>query len=202
MKNHKINAMTLIFAVLLAGSLNAQVHVIEQQNLSFSPQSIIVNVGDTVRWLWTSGSHTTTSVSIPSGAASWDSPLSQSNTSFDYVVAHAGTYNYHCTPHSGMGMIGSFEAFPATGIKRSVTKNDVKIFPNPAKDYFAIAISYNIKNCEIFVSDIIGNIQKRQLCTEHTDTRINLDNIPDGLYLVKVYDGDVLVSEQKLIVVN
>jgi len=67
-------------------------------------------VGDTVKWVWISGSHTTTSTSVPTDAASWDSPINSSNTSFSYKVTVAGAYDYKCTPHAAMGMVGSFTA--------------------------------------------------------------------------------------------
>lgn len=75
---------------------------------SFSPANFTMNLGDTVLWIWSSGSHTTTSTSnIPSGATSWNSPMTFNSTSFMYVPAVVGTYNYLCTPHSAV-MRGSF----------------------------------------------------------------------------------------------
>ncbi len=86
-------------------------HVITVQNFSFNPSSITdVVVGDTMRWVWVSGTHTTTSTTIPATASTWDSPITSSNTSYEYKVTVAGTYNYKCTFHAASGMIGSFVA--------------------------------------------------------------------------------------------
>ncbi|MDD3876993.1 MAG: plastocyanin/azurin family copper-binding protein [Bacteroidales bacterium] len=202
MKNYTQIITAFLFAVLMSLQLSAQIHIIEQQNFTFSPNTLNVNIGDTVRWVWTAGSHTTTSVSIPSGAQSWDNPLTQSETSFEYVVAESGTYNYQCTPHSSMGMTGSFVAFPSTRISRIVEKPAVKIYPNPAKDYIIIQMAREMEKCEIFVNDIIGNHVRSQLCSLETDTRIILEDLYEGIYVVSVYIEGSLVSEQKIIKIN
>ena len=85
-------------------------HVVLVGNYYFNPSSLSVTVGDTVRWVWSAGSHTTTSGVIPGGAATWDAPITSSNTSYEYPVTVAGTYNYVCTPHAAMGMVGTFTA--------------------------------------------------------------------------------------------
>jgi len=77
-------------------------------NLSFSPSGLSIALGDTVRFQWVSGSHTTTSTSVPGGAATWNQNITSGSTTYTYKPAVTGTYNYRCTPHVGMGMIGSF----------------------------------------------------------------------------------------------
>ncbi|MEI6684118.1 MAG: BACON domain-containing carbohydrate-binding protein [Bacteroidota bacterium] len=85
-------------------------HIVLVGNYFFNPSSLNVSVGDTVRWQWSAGSHTTTSGVIPSGAASWDHQINSGSQVFDYPVTVAGTFNYVCTPHAAMGMIGTFTA--------------------------------------------------------------------------------------------
>ncbi|NOS85306.1 MAG: T9SS type A sorting domain-containing protein [Ignavibacteria bacterium] len=80
------------------------------QNFFFSPANLPnVIVGDTVKWQWVNGDHTTTSSVIPAGAAPWDVSLHVSNQTFSYIVTTAGSYNYVCTPHAP-GMAGNFTA--------------------------------------------------------------------------------------------
>lgn len=82
-------------------------NVTVQSNV-FTPSAFTINLGDTVRFTWVSGTHTTTSLTIPTGAASWDHPINSSSTSFVYVPSKTGTYNYKCTFHFAMGMKGNF----------------------------------------------------------------------------------------------
>jgi plastocyanin len=79
---------------------------INVENFQFVPASVDCEVGDTIRWVWVSGFHTTTSTSVPAGAATWDSPIDNANTTFTYVMTKAGNYAYWCTPHSP-GMSGT-----------------------------------------------------------------------------------------------
>lgn len=91
-------------------SLLAVTHIITQTGTSFNPNTLEVEVGDVVKWVWTAGSHTTTSTSVPAGATPWNSLLTSDETEFQYTVLVEGTYEYVCTPHAAMGMTGSFVA--------------------------------------------------------------------------------------------
>ena len=89
----------------------ATIHIIEvggSSGISFAPSSLTVTIGDTIKWQWDNGQHTTTSTNIPAGAASWDEVIGSSNLSFMYVPTVPGNYNYKCTPHASLGMVGSF----------------------------------------------------------------------------------------------
>ena len=94
-------------------------HIVQVSNFVFTPASIPdVAVGDTIRWVWISGSHNTTSTTIPTGANGWANPITSSEPTFDYKVLLAGNYDYVCTPHASMGMVGSFTA---TGVIPTLT---------------------------------------------------------------------------------
>ena len=82
--------------------------VVTVANFQFSPSSLPnVIAGDTIRWEWVSGVHTTTSTSVPSGAMTWDQPIDATNTVYEYPATVAGTYNYYCMHHPTT-MIASF----------------------------------------------------------------------------------------------
>lgn len=101
--------VNLFLAIMLPYNTWSAVHIVNVQNNFFSPANINnVQIGDVIRWVWVSGFHTTTSTTIPVGAASWDSPITSGSPTFEYTVTVAGSYNYVCTPHAGIGMVGSF----------------------------------------------------------------------------------------------
>lgn len=90
----------LFFAILLSiETCFAQTHKIKVSNFQFSPSTVNAKVGDTILFVWKSGTHTTTSLTIPKNATPWDEPMTASNTKFKYVVTKKGTYNYDCTIH-------------------------------------------------------------------------------------------------------
>src|SRR3990170_8851490 len=74
--------------------------VINTANFQFSPSTVTATCGDTIKWQWISGSHTTTSTSVPAGATSWNQPLTSATTTYSMVVTVPGNYSYQCTPHA------------------------------------------------------------------------------------------------------
>ncbi len=67
-----------------------------------------IHVGDTVRWVWVGGSHSTTSGSCSGGCHAdglWDSGTGSGKT-FERKFTQAGTFPYHCIPH-GAAMTGT-----------------------------------------------------------------------------------------------
>lgn len=90
----------MLVMVTLSVVAKANTWVIQVANFQFSPANVNVIVGDTIKWVWVDGTHTTTSTSLPGGAAAWDSPINTTTTSFSYKVTVAGTYNYWCSIHA------------------------------------------------------------------------------------------------------
>ncbi|MFZ4523526.1 MAG: T9SS type A sorting domain-containing protein [Bacteroidales bacterium] len=113
----KSTLYTIIFLIFATFSIHvstyATKHVVSVGNFFFSPVNLNVTVGDTIRWVWSAGTHTTTSTpgAIPAGASSWDALITSTITSFEYKVTVAGSYAYVCTPHAP-GMAGTFTAAP------------------------------------------------------------------------------------------
>lgn len=105
-------AFSALFGFATSGAYS-QIHIVNVGDFYFEPSNLTVEVGDTIRWVWIEGHHTTTSTTIPSGAPAWDSPMTSAVTSFEYRVQVAGVYNYHCVPHSSV-QIGQFTAVNPT----------------------------------------------------------------------------------------
>jgi len=105
------HAVTVAFVIALlpATSANAAKHTITQSGFSFSPASITVAPGDTVRFVRTGGNHTVTSGANCTASGLFNAPLSASSTSFMWTVpasAAGTTVPYYCIPHCGGGMVG------------------------------------------------------------------------------------------------
>ncbi len=92
----------LLLTIILFGclSLHAAVFTVQVANYQFTPSTVNAVVGDSITWTWVNGSHTTTSTSVPDGAATWDHNMNSASTSFTYKLEVAGTYNYWCIPHA------------------------------------------------------------------------------------------------------
>lgn len=90
-------------------------HTVQTSGMTFTPDSITINLGDTVTFINTGGNHNVngTTSTFPSNPASFGNSLGTGWT-FTHVFTVAGTYDYQCDPHVGMGMIGKIIVSPAT----------------------------------------------------------------------------------------
>ncbi len=104
-----IPIFTMILITLFAEGAFAVKRIVQVGNFFFNPATVSANVGDTMRWVWVAGFHTTTSTVVPPGAATWDVPITSSNQTYEYKISIAGNYTYFCKVH-GLGMSGSFTA--------------------------------------------------------------------------------------------
>ncbi len=134
LKKSTIFTLALLIT-LFSLSTSATTWLVNVSDFSFSPPNLPnVIVGDSIKWRWISGNHTTTSHIIPAGAPVWDSPINGGTQTFIYVVSIAGSYHYKCVPHFP-GMEGFFTAniigiTPIQGevpVKFSLLQN----YPNP-----------------------------------------------------------------------
>jgi plastocyanin len=183
----------LLFCILLANQIKAATHNISVLSSSFSPNSISVNVGDSIVWLFSGGFHTTTSTSVPSGATSWDNPITSSVTSFTYVITVEGTYNYVCTVH---GFSGQFVAVN-TGIKTPAGFGGFNLsYIRPA----VFKVDYTLNHSsevKISLYDVTGKSVKvflasRQVAGDYNQT-FYLDDLQKGIYIV-----EMLIDNQRL----
>jgi len=93
--------ITLFTALLLCSFslLYATTITVRVSDFQFKPKTVNAKVGDTIRWLWQNGIHTTSSLTIPAGALAWNRPIDSAHKNFKYRLRVAGTYKYQCNIH-------------------------------------------------------------------------------------------------------
>lgn len=175
MKKTFISVLFLIF--ISSFNSNATIRVITVQNYYFSPNPCTAYLGDTVKWQWVNGFHTTTAITYPSGAEFWDVPIDGNNQTFFYVMHLDGEYHYQCSRHYNMGMTGVINV--PVGIKMigSLVPNfELKQnYPNPFNPSTTIEFSIPEKS---FVTLRVYDILGKQLTT-----LVN-ENLSQGIYKV------------------
>lgn len=83
----------------------------------FDPIGLFVEQGETVTWTIESDSHSSTAYAqgngaaevtrIPEGAGEWNSGImTEQGATFEQTFDVPGTYDYFCTPHKQLGMVG------------------------------------------------------------------------------------------------
>ncbi len=82
---------------------------VDGTSLMFHPGQIAVEQGDWVRWVWTGGSHTTTSGSSCTADNLWNAPLNTlSPPQFTrQFLEPPGSLPFFCIPHCAFGMVGN-----------------------------------------------------------------------------------------------
>lgn len=178
----------------------ATVHTIVVADYSFTPRSVNAYPGDTILWSWSNGTHTTTSVTIPTGAATWNSNMNSTSTSFMYVPAILGTYNYECTIHASMGMTGSFTVVSNTGINAVSSSRVISVYPNPASTVLHVQFNSSADLPVSFtITDMNGKTVVKKKFRTLRDRDIDLQSIPNGNYVIYATQGNEAFQQQFVI---
>jgi plastocyanin len=191
----------LLFAFVFgAGAANANIQVVQVASFSFTPQTFTINVGDTVRWTLVSGTHTSTSQSVPATATGWSSPtLSTTGQTFDYKVTVAGNYGYVCSFHPSQ-MIGGFFAISASGITTPSISQVINAYPNPCKDKITITHGA-ISNITLY--NMVGEkISSINVDATETKTAVELAELPAGVYFFSVMKDGAVVETRRIVKSN
>lgn len=182
-------------------------HIVHASNFVFTPDSISIALGDTVRWVWDEGTHTTTSDST-TGADVWDAPLDQTNQSFSYVIHYPGIHRYYCTFHGsagGNGMAGIITVQLATSVNENI-KQPVNFvldqnYPNPfnptTKISYAVAKSGLVS---VRVYDILGNeiatIVNEKKQPGNYEVNFDGSKLPSGIYIYELQAGNFKIARK------
>ena len=103
-------------AVSGAPSATSQiVDVMVGPGFTFSPDTVNISVGDTVRWTWAGSGHSVSSGPLcfpdsqfcsPNDMNCFPGTLSNSGTVYQHTFNTAGSYSYICIAHCFLGMAG------------------------------------------------------------------------------------------------
>ena len=107
----------LLSAVLVSGNLANQddgevvVVSVDSTNLRFSPETITLQEGDSVRFFW---SDELLAHNAVESNGLFDSGEASRNVDYTYTfnIGENGTYEYVCEPHEELGMIGTIIVEP------------------------------------------------------------------------------------------
>src|SRR5262245_45693556 len=129
---------------------NAAIHTVIVADFNFIPASVNAVCGDTVAWVWSSGTHTTTSTSVPACGTAWNAPITSASSTFAIVIPCEGIYNYYCTVHPTM--TANIVATCATGINEPPISASL-LSPNPFME--SITVTYHNKD-RIVIYNMLG----------------------------------------------
>jgi len=93
---------SILAIAILAGPAKAttfNVDVAPSGQLVFSPASVSIQVGDTVKWTWKASGHSVTSGVPGAPTGLFDSGINNLDHTFSHTFTDPGTIAYYCTPH-------------------------------------------------------------------------------------------------------
>jgi plastocyanin len=159
-------ALIIITSLLFTIPAHPQTtHIVQASDFIFTPADLTIQKGDTVKWVWVNGMHTTTSDST-TGSTVWNAPLDQSHTSFSYVFNNTGVFPYYCAFHVSFGMKGIITVEPATDVSNENSApysfDLEQNYPNPFNP--TTTIQYSIAK-QSYVTLIVYNILGRVVAT-------------------------------------
>jgi len=194
----KKNLLLLAAMFCMAMHSFATTHTVTVADFSFTPNSVTVNLGDTVKWVWASGTHTTTSITVPTGAATWNSNMNSSTTTFSYVPTVVGTYNYDCSMHPST-MTGTFTVVNPTGVNQVNKIAIINFYPNPVSKILHIQFNNIDLPVSLTMTDMSGKQVLSRKFKSMKNTDIDLANIANGRYILHAQQGTETYDQQLIV---
>ena len=188
----KIYTIILFSVITFIG--NATQWTVAVSSNAFTPATVNAVCGDTIMWAWSSGSHTTTSTTIPTCATAWNANINSTSLTYTMVVPCAGTYNYKCNPHNFTGVIN---VTCATGITPLSNNYFSAAYPNP----FSNKVTIESSDADmIFIYNAVGQkVKSISLQQGQTKTEIDARNFSDGIYFYAVMKEGTVIETKKII---
>ena len=188
-----------LFIILLSSRIYSQTsYTVQVSDFSFTPANLNIMKGDTVKWVWVSGMHTTTSDST-TGIDVWNSPIDQSHPTYSFVFSSPGIHSYYCVYHVSFGMKGTINVQEPTLVKNAnqmpLTFALEQNYPNPFNP--TTEIKYVISKASFVnlnIYDLLGNkvetlVNRKQMSGEYSVV-FNASALPSGVYIYQLEAGN------------
>ena len=174
---------------------------VRNNGFTFSPDSISINVGDTVIWIL-DNMHNVVEVD----SSTWASNGNTSNNGFTQpfgggseVFNTAGKYFYVCSPHASGAMKGIVTVLPSsTSIPEEQLNSEFSFYPNPAREQLTVEIPLGESFDLLEITNELGQVVYSDQITSKKET-VNLSQFTQGIYFVNLRNGDAILT-RKLIV--
>lgn len=186
--------LILIFSMIV---VKATTYTVNISGFSYSPSKLTVNIGDVVT-IEANSSHPLIEVDQTTwnagGTATLSTGFGVKNSNYTFTISTTNTIYYACQFHASAGMKGKIEVSIPTSIsKTTLNEAEIKLFPNPTKDYFNLKFNSNLDGkIHVRLFSITGqeiSIQLKQKGFAQPDCTISYampESISKGLYLLEL----------------
>lgn len=172
---------------------------------TFTPDTVIIALGDSVNFDITF-THDAREVSQATWNENGNTALSGGfQTPFDgglVLPEHltVGTHWYVCSPHAAIGMKGVIIVESDASVPENHLQTNLRVLPNPSNGQFHLTILGSLldKNCKMEIYNVQGEIIYQTIIT-NTTFDINLTDQPNGIYFLKIYEGQTILTKKIVI---
>ena len=183
-------------------------HTVTLTNFAFTPQTVTVNVGDTVKWNNVQGTHNVRADDFSFFSGS----VAPAPWTFIHVFTAEGNNPYYCEPHGGpggSGMSGVVVVETPVSVEDETIVDQFKLeqnFPNPFNP--STSIIYTVPSASFVnlkVYDILGNevavLVNEQMQAGSYQIDFNTAGLTGGVYFYQL-TSDSFVDTKKMILLN
>ena len=181
--------ITLLFLSILAIPAFSTIHEVEVGGFQggpspfYDPQFITIQVGDTVNWIWSGGTHNVTSTSGPVAFASGDIAFPGN---FQFVFTVAGFYEYECTRFNHAAtQFGTVTVEAPVGIEKPLF-GDVFLYPNPSQEVLHVEAVEYLPNTKVNIYEIGTGRLVKSLEPNAKVFEVSVANLANGRYLLEL----------------
>ncbi len=82
----------------------------------------------------------------------------------------------------------------------NASENKITVYPNPFTDYSLISIDRDCYNASLTIYNITGKKVKEINNISGSEIEISRDNLPCGIYLLRLTENNKLVYSEKIII--
>lgn len=179
--------ITLIFCLICVSLISAQTvfEIPWESGVSSIVASPTIEVGDTVKWIWTDSAEKSVT-SLPRGRAIFDSGfLSGSKKSFSHTFTSVGVTEYE--NEADPTMHGKITVVNRLSVEDKFAKN-LNFYPNPVSRTLTISSPFVIESYQVY--NVLGTLVLEGK-GQGKSTRINMSSLNSGLYFVKVMSNNM-----------
>jgi plastocyanin len=208
MTNNNISLICLIVILLLAGISNPQtIHDVTVANFSFTPPTLTITVGDTVRWTNVLGNHNV----VADDNSFTSGPVAPAPWVYAHVFTSAGNNPYYCALHGGpggQGMSGVIIVQNPVGVPEDeLTVAKFKLqqnYPNPFNPITMIKYQVpEISLVTIKVYDVLGKEMETLINEEKPagtfEVEFNGGVLSSGIYFYRIKAGDFVETKKMVL---
>lgn len=200
-----IKTTFLLFAIFASQMLFATSYTISTSGLSYSPDSLSVEVGDTVT-IQASTMHPLVQVSMETWSANGNEPFANGwgtkTSDYTFVVESDDDIYYVCGNHVGSGMKGMITVTSSEGVNQTEKiQSNFRIYPVPYNNGFLTFKGdvSNYSNLEIIIYNISGaKVYAQNVDRQQVDIRLDVSS---GFYFYTIRNkSEGIIDSGKLII--